>query len=56
MADVDSPATKKDLQELGVRFDQRLKDIGERLCEQMRDVQTELLKAFLPWQEQVRAA
>ena len=26
----------------------------ERLSEQMRDMQTELLKAFLPWQEQVR--
>jgi hypothetical protein len=25
-----------------------------RLVEQMRDMQTELLKAFLPWQDQVR--
>lgn len=43
MADENDPATKKDIQAL-----------EERLSEQMRDMQTELLKAFLPWQDQVR--
>jgi hypothetical protein len=38
--DENAPATKKDLAELEAR-----------LSEQMRDMQTEILKAFLPWQE-----
>jgi hypothetical protein len=38
-----SEQTKKDLRE-----------VEDRLSEQMRDMQTELLKAFLPWQDNVR--
>ncbi len=41
--DEQGPATKKDLA-----------DAEARLSEQMRDMQTEFLKAFLPWQDQVR--
>jgi hypothetical protein len=41
MSPEDSPATKRDIREL-----------EERLLERMRDMQTELLKAFLPAQEQ----
>jgi hypothetical protein len=43
MAPEDSPATKRDIRAL-----------EERLLERMRDMQTELLKAFLPHQEQTR--
>jgi hypothetical protein len=43
MAPEDAPATKRDVREL-----------EERLLERMRDMQTELLKAFLPYQEQTR--
>jgi tetrahydromethanopterin S-methyltransferase subunit G len=34
--------------------EERLGEVEERLSEQLRDMQTEILKAFLPWQEQVR--
>jgi polyhydroxyalkanoate synthesis regulator phasin len=57
MAEEDAPATKKDIQALDGRLEaleERLKASEERLSEQMRDMQTELLKAFLPWQDQVR--
>jgi len=54
MADENAPATKKDLRELEERIDGRMGALEERLSEQMRDMQTELLKAFLPWQDQVR--
>jgi len=43
MAPEDTPATKRDIHAL-----------EERLLECMRDMQTELLKAFLPYQEQTR--
>ena len=43
MAPEDTPATKRDIHAL-----------EERLLERMRDMQTELLKAFLPYQEQTR--
>jgi hypothetical protein len=43
MADENAPATKNDLRQM-----------EDRLSEQMRDMQTELLKAFLPWQDNVR--
>ena len=43
MAPEDTPATKPDIHAL-----------EERLLERMRDMQTELLKAFLPYQEQTR--
>jgi polyhydroxyalkanoate synthesis regulator phasin len=46
----DVAAVKKDLAALDTRLDVRM----DGLSEQMRDMQTELLKAFLPWQEQVR--
>src|ERR1039457_1688884 len=55
--DENAPATKrdlalvtKDLAALETRLDVRM----DSLSEQMRDMQTELLKAFLPWQDQVR--
>jgi tetrahydromethanopterin S-methyltransferase subunit G len=35
-------------------FERRLCEFERRLGEQLRDMQTELLKAFLPWQEQIR--
>ena len=64
MADENAPATKKDLQALEDRLqalEDRLQALGdrlqateERLSEQMRDMQTELLKAFLPRQDNVR--
>ena len=40
----------KDLAALETRLDVRM----DSLSEQMRDMQTELLKAFLPWQRDVR--
>jgi seryl-tRNA(Sec) selenium transferase len=36
------------------RLENHLGEVEERLSEQLRDMQTVLLKAFLPWQEQVR--
>ena len=55
--DENAPATKrdlalvtKDLAALETRLDVRM----DSLSEQMRDMQTELLKAFLPWQRDVR--
>ena len=61
----DQPATKRDLQELEQRFDQRIDAVQndltqkidqqfETLQEMIRDNQTELLKAFLPFQEVVQ--
>jgi len=50
MADESAPATNNDLWGLA----ERMKASEDRLSEQMRDMQTELLKAFLPWQDQVR--
>ena len=35
-------------------MDERMTGMEERLLERMRDMQTELLKAFLPYQEQTR--
>jgi len=56
-----APATKKDLAALKTRLDLRMGSLSdemhaleERLSEQMRDMQTELLKAFLPWQQDVK--
>jgi hypothetical protein len=48
MADEDAPATKKDLRELSEQTKKDIQASEERLSEQMRDMQTELLKAFLP--------
>jgi hypothetical protein len=42
MADEDAPATKKDLQAQQTKND--LRELDERLSEQMRDMQTELLR------------
>jgi BMFP domain-containing protein YqiC len=50
MAPEDTPATKRDIYALEVRIN----GLEERLLERMRDMQTELLKAFLPYQEQTR--
>ena len=62
--DENAPATKRDLalvtKDLAVvtkglaALESRLDVRMDSLSEQMRDMQTELLKAFLPWQEQVR--
>jgi chaperonin cofactor prefoldin len=46
----DLAVVTKGLAALETRLDVRM----DSLSEQMRDMQTELLKAFLPWQEQVR--
>ena len=64
MAPEGGPATKRDIRKLEVRLtgvderltglDERLAGMEERLLERMRDMQTELLKAFLPYQEQTR--
>jgi septal ring factor EnvC (AmiA/AmiB activator) len=43
-------AVKKDLAAVETRLDVRM----DSLSEQMRDMQTELLKAFLPWQQDVK--
>jgi hypothetical protein len=57
MAPEDTPATKRDIRKLDERLasvDERLAGMEERLLERMRDMQTELLKAFLLYQEQTR--
>jgi hypothetical protein len=64
MAPEGGPATKRDIRKLEVRLtgvderltglDERLAGMEERLLGRMRDMQTELLKAFLPYQEQKR--
>jgi hypothetical protein len=61
--DQDAPATKKDLAEVEARLgrvethlaglDQKMSDVEDRITERIRDSQTEILKAFLPWQESV---
>ena|ERR1039458_975182 len=55
--DENAPATKKDLAELEARMDTKLdtklSELEDRLSERIRDSQTEILKAFLPWQESV---
>jgi len=60
MADENAPATKKDLQALEDRLSAQIKKeiqaLDDRLSEHMRDMQTELLKAFLPWQDNVRSS
>jgi polyhydroxyalkanoate synthesis regulator phasin len=52
--DQNAPATKKDLAALEGSLSAQMHALEERLSEQMRDMQTELLKAFLPWQRDVR--
>jgi hypothetical protein len=67
--DEDAPATKKDLAELKTvlktdlaelearleaKFDTKFSEIRDSITEQIRDNQTEILKAFLPWQESVQ--
>jgi hypothetical protein len=64
MAPEDAPATKRDVRGLEERLsgiderlngiDERIIGLEERLLERMRDMQTELLKAFLPYQEQAQ--
>jgi len=39
---------------LRAEIHETVREAEERLSEQMCDMQTELLKAFLPWQEQIR--
>lgn len=62
--DQNAPATKKDVAVVAKDVAAVAKDVAavrrdlaaseERLSEQMRDMQTKLLKAFLPWQQDVR--
>jgi uncharacterized protein (UPF0216 family) len=61
VAPEDAPATKRDIRELEERLDGRITSrdgrmtsMEERILERMRDMQTELRKAFLPYQEQSR--
>jgi len=58
--DDERPASKKDLEELKAelkaeigRLDQRIEHQSDQLLEAMRDMQTELLRAFGPFQEVV---
>jgi hypothetical protein len=55
--DDDRPATKKDLDnlktELSTEFKTDLVRVQDTLVETMRDMQTELLRAFQAWQESV---
>jgi hypothetical protein len=44
MDDLNAPATKGDLQKFATKDDLQL--LGDRLTETMRDIQTEMLKAF----------
>jgi hypothetical protein len=44
--------TDEDKQWIGQAIEVRMQSMEERLSEQMQDMQTELLKAFLPAQEQ----
>jgi hypothetical protein len=52
--DENAPATKKDLRGLGEDLRKEIAEMEERLSEQIRDSQTEILKAILPWQESVQ--
>lgn len=47
--DRNSPATKQDLVDLERRLDQHLMRVQEDLVEKMRDMQTEVLRAFHNW-------
>ena len=49
----DAPATKRDLAELKHELDDRFEATENRLLEAIRDAQTEILKAFFPFQESV---
>ncbi len=51
MDDLNAPATKADLQ----RIEGRLVEAEERLMEGMRDVQTEMLKAFYSFAKSTEA-
>ena len=53
MDDLNAPATKGDLQKFATRDD--LQQLEERLVETMRDVQTELLKAFYSFAKSTEA-
>jgi hypothetical protein len=50
MSDI-QPVSREEVQQI---VQQVVQASEARLSDQMRDLQTELLKAFLPWQEQVR--
>jgi hypothetical protein len=52
--DENAPATKKDLAEVKLEIGEKLSELEDRLSERIRDSQTEILKAFLPWQESVQ--
>ncbi|HEX5432309.1 MAG TPA: hypothetical protein VFW83_10095 [Bryobacteraceae bacterium] len=42
-------ATKQDVAELRVHVDQRFDQLKDELIERMRDMQTEVLRAFHSW-------
>jgi hypothetical protein len=52
MGEKDGEMTDEELTAKFDRIDRTLHQLEERLIEQMRDMQTELLKAFLPFREQ----
>ena len=47
------PATKQDLNELRDELRGEMHQLGDRLVEQMRDMQTEVLRAFHDWAQPV---
>jgi predicted translin family RNA/ssDNA-binding protein len=56
-ADQNAPATKKDLAAVTedvAAIKKALAAVEDRLSEQVRDMQTELLEAFFPWQQDVK--
>jgi len=50
MTEDDAPVTrkvlKKDLDDLESRIDKKLDNLGEKMSEQMQDIETALLRAF----------
>lgn len=44
---------KQHLDAMEARLVEQMRELGDNLTEKMRDMQTELLKAFLPFREQV---
>jgi hypothetical protein len=49
----DRPATKQDLQDLRAELRGDLRELEDRLVERMRDMQTEVLRAFHDWSRPV---
>ena len=45
----DQPATKADIEALDRKLDQKMDQMRDELIEKMRDMQTEVLRAFHSW-------